>query len=86
MQARLHPEAVVLFVGEGLSGGDCNRISSVYAHRVWVLDAAYDHRVIVAIAHHLKFDLFQPGSIRHQNFAVGDDRSRAPPVHRPRQY
>mmetsp|Transcript_12334 Transcript_12334/g.25099 ORF Transcript_12334/g.25099 Transcript_12334/m.25099 type:complete len:261 (+) Transcript_12334:2724-3506(+) len=51
-------EHVVLVVGEGLRGGDDDRVSGVHAHGVEVLHVAHGDAVVGGVAHHFVLHLF----------------------------
>src|SRR5262249_262546 len=69
--AGLHPDlandcngrvshCLILAVGERLCRGYCDRIASMYAHGIEVLDRANDDHVVVQIAHDFEFVFFPP--------------------------
>ena len=51
-------EQVILPVGQGLAGGHHDALSGMNAHRIKVFHIADGDAIVVAVAHHLVFDLF----------------------------
>ena len=68
---RLISQSLVLAVGEGLGRCNGDRITGMYPHRIEVFDAANDHHVVGAIAHHLQLE-FLPAQQRLLNQDLGD--------------
>ena len=69
---RLVAQPLVFAVGEGLGRRHGDRITGMHPHRIEVFDAANDHHVVGAIAHHLELE-FLPAQQRllHQNLGDG---------------
>ena len=55
---RMVTHDLVFFVGQRQGRGDGDRIACVHAHRVDVLDRAYDDRVVSGVAHHFHLVFF----------------------------
>lgn len=53
-------QLLVFAVGQGEAGGHGDGVTGVHADRVDVLDRADDHDVVVAVAHELELESFQP--------------------------
>ena len=69
---RRHAHALVLEVGERLRRGHGDGIAGVHAHRVQVLDGAYDDAVAGAVAHDLHLVLFPADNgLLHQHLVRG---------------
>ena len=51
------PHPLVLAIREGHGGRDGDRVTGVDSHGVHVLDRAYDHDVVPAVAHHFQLEL-----------------------------
>ncbi len=63
---------LIFLVGEGLRRGDGDGISGVNPHRIEILDRTHDHDVVVAVAHHLEFELLPAeDALLDQAFASG---------------
>src|SRR4030042_1164854 len=50
------PKHLILFVREGLTGGNYNAVSGVHSHGVDVFHVAYDDAIICGITHHFIFE------------------------------
>ena len=57
-QPGLVPQALVLFVGQGLRRGDGDAVAGVNAHGVEIFDGADNDEIVGAVAHHLQLILF----------------------------
>ena len=55
---RLVTQALIFAVAQGLGGCNRDAVAGVHTHRVEVFDAAYHHKVVLAVTHHLKFIFF----------------------------
>mmetsp|Transcript_2844 Transcript_2844/g.8482 ORF Transcript_2844/g.8482 Transcript_2844/m.8482 type:complete len:686 (+) Transcript_2844:1556-3613(+) len=54
------PQTLILFVGDGLHRRNGDRITSMHAHRVHILDGANDDHIISQVPHHLQLVLLPP--------------------------
>ena len=68
---RLVAQALVFPVSEGLGGRHGDRVAGVNPHRIEVFDAADDHHVVGAVAHHLQLK-FLPAQQRLLDQDLGD--------------